>query len=46
MTTESPMLESLVNRYIYYPEPDWILTPDQLGEVSHSFPEVVSLAVK
>ena len=25
------MLVSLINRYIYYPEPDWILTPDQLG---------------
>jgi fermentation-respiration switch protein FrsA (DUF1100 family) len=25
------MLESLVSRFIYYPEPDWIATPDHLG---------------
>jgi fermentation-respiration switch protein FrsA (DUF1100 family) len=25
------MLESMVNRFIYYPEPDWIVTPDRLG---------------
>ncbi len=24
-------LEDLVSRFIYYPEPDWIATPDQLG---------------
>jgi fermentation-respiration switch protein FrsA (DUF1100 family) len=25
------MLESLVDQFIYYPDPDWMVTPDQLG---------------
>jgi fermentation-respiration switch protein FrsA (DUF1100 family) len=25
------MLESLVSQFIYYPDPDWIVTPDHLG---------------
>jgi fermentation-respiration switch protein FrsA (DUF1100 family) len=36
------MLESLVNHFIYYPEPDWIATPDRLGmeaEEVHLTPE-------
>lgn len=36
------MLESLVNRFIYYPEPHWWATPDQLGleaEEVHLVPE-------
>jgi fermentation-respiration switch protein FrsA (DUF1100 family) len=36
------MLESLVGQFIYYPDPDWLLTPDRLGlpaEEVHLAPE-------